>query len=896
VPDIATTYEYVAGNTLDIRSSENDYWQPRLPVMPNHGTEQYWMVSALWHRINIPYRMIQHTNKKLLIAKLTRFVEQHLPCVRYICETPLDEWDFWEFAETYISLGNSHYEDDLGRVTTERIALPRKEPPFTVILRYIPEWPTELDDIAKHIRCGNLYVENAIGDWIPFPNATLETHSIYFACVHVLQQIMLCIRQHQDNVVLVDALWEYYCAFTDIFYFCCSRNRFDDRFLLTPIDINLDNAPREDEYLHAARSEHGTPWELYYPHDNRAFCEGDLPNLFHVLMQLPLWGEQNRPVHDIGRLLQKALPFASQRRRLIPITVRDVENSNALWRVLSPVFWVMMANLYSGDLGQRKDALDMRKLLRARQLTQNKQLFLEMIQKSHADNNGATEGAPLIMFTAISMHILYMLSLNPHYMAASAGTGVDWTEYTTDTKEMARQLRESNTFAADAFEEARQLLFRAHKNSKMIVARLRKRSCAVTLSDTFNSDLEKVYMEVVQRFQNDLSKLSREDVNLAQTWSGRRFQHLPPEQALERARELCSLAIDTIGIDVETSTKEAILALLFRVHPADRLAPITICTLELPEYGGISREAINTAVHMVHVYYNRAVLSEFSKTMSSLLPYDFKVICYYFNIVAMLERVNLVRLDANFVRRVDKAMRERRYLLFPGQPMPLYAYDVFVTACCDRIVTLQHQNMYGHEKIAYDVQQQCFVCAWNTTGTKDADGDENPLVDDTNLDVLQRVEFTKQKRKRNRNERRLFNKLPCSGQPVLRIPLRGFILVHGNIREKKQAYTFCPQCGAFHRYHLSNYANPVDPYNAYRCQECIQQDPMQGHYRTCAFCKRSLKTWQELDVMVDDGFIERMYFCNAHYTTAAPEADRLPQKELWKLLGKRQYTKSRPVE
>ena len=135
-----------------------------------------------------------------------------------------------------------------------------------------------------------------------------------------------------------------------------------------------------------------------------------------------------------------------------------------------------------------KGNLTMRDLMRARELTSSKDLFVSMIKHSLESSK---EGGPLVVFTAFRMHIIYMASFNTEY-ANHARESIDWDNFVANTLEAAAITRESDLLPEDPLARARAQLIKAVKNNDSRVSRIHRRPMAVTLTERSNEILEKI--------------------------------------------------------------------------------------------------------------------------------------------------------------------------------------------------------------------------------------------------------------------------------------------------------------------------------------------------------------------------------------------------------------------
>ena len=106
-----------------------------------------------------------------------------------------------------------------------------------------------------------------------------------------------------------DAAHAYKMCFLDLFVYILSTNQ-------TP-NIRATDAALADQPVTMHEECAPVPFELYYPHDNRSMRAGDLPNMFNVLMHIPLWGEQNKSIFLAKEIMCKCLPFACQQRKVV---------------------------------------------------------------------------------------------------------------------------------------------------------------------------------------------------------------------------------------------------------------------------------------------------------------------------------------------------------------------------------------------------------------------------------------------------------------------------------------------------------------------------------------------------------------------------------------------------
>jgi hypothetical protein len=523
---------------------------------------------------------------------------------------------------------------------------------------------------------------------------------------------------------------------------------------------------------------------------------------------------------------------------------------------------------------------------------------------------------------------LYMASFNPQYVD-QAKRCIDWDYFKEDVLKLADIVRSQSLFPDDAFAQARKQLSKTVKSPHARVHRLRRRSMAICLMDQFNETLEKTILKNKQNFFNDHSKFVdlmngqlKKTIRMStlelivpdefrnkflETTIGMHLQNanvadcfadLPSFLSiLDKAFSVSRDALSFYRRLMEGSYKAPILNLLIRMPPSERLTLRAFQVLTLNEYGGISDQCVTLLCELVKIYHEKAVPKEFRNRIDKISMPHFMVACFYFNMVALLEKISFVPLDAETVRRTDEAMVRRRHLLFPGQDVPERIYDVSVALCCEKVCTLMGFGKHGEKKVAYDIEKQMYVCAHGKSMKKTlkktsipnmdqldedgADGGENEEEDedeeddmlaptvsrtavlmqnDTELDfnasvlsstmiatdltadaATKKGKGTKralimQERKAIRNERKTFSKIPC-GQPVLTFPLRGRALIWGDTLENKVQIMFCPSCGSLHVYSMLNFSGSET--GLYRCNECAREELMHVEHRRCAYCQRS---------------------------------------------------------
>ena len=675
--------------------------------------------------------------------KINAFINAHIPVVRFL-DSLEDPRDDMINELPYTGLGKSHYDEDRNAITIESHTLHEARPyPLDVIRKAYPNQPWTVEELLE------------------------RTLSVREACLYICRQ---CKEFHETakSSLIRDSLWFYHACFVDYFY---------------------NYKPEYDRYM---------PVELY-PFDNRAFTAYDLPCAFHVLAQIPLWGEQMAPAFPLGKFIQKSLPFAGARRTLINHTDKLIASNEAFWKIFSSVFYCMLMDMYPEHLSSGKRNFDMNHLMQMKQIASDKQMLRAALTNNSAKEN---DKGCFIVFTAFRLWIVMMTDNQPHYRQV-----IDWDVFQAQTIDMAQRIRESVKGEEDIFANARELA--AHH--KMQVYRYRK-----------SGVIDSVYEKMTECLEKDLYKLVEE-------WK------------CDKPAHVSLVFLDRIDTDISTDIKTNLLNALIRADSADW---ITICLsiMRVPRFGGVREESIHLIQDIINVYYKSAKPKDFEHILNQFHVPDFKVACWYFYVIHTLNKVDFQALTMEQVVQIDRAM-VNRYTLFPGQSLPTHAYNIFFTICCGKIKTMQGSQEFGHRDIAYDMETNSFVCAKSHKKSNDDDF------------VLSEFET---QRKHARKQRKDFNHIPCTDNPVLCVPLRGFMMIYN----KTERYMHCPSCAAFHRFHWTGFKG-----GEYACPECRAKE---RQYTTCTVCGvEANEIGPVIDPLTAKDVFQCLYYCKKHYKTVS---------------------------
>lgn len=843
--------------------------------------------------------------------KVQRFLDAHVQCCML-----LDAGDVTMDALIAAyggGLGESHYPCD-----AEFIQMSSREH----ILK-----PTPYSQIAHLLTAAAAAEDTAYlrepgeeEEWAPFPDAKRETHSILFKLV---AQLNACMQHMSEDHPLSDQLWLYYVSWTDLFHYCLRHGRMDDEFLLLPI-----GSKRDARLGHMQLGDTASPWTLFggwAQQGTRTFCADDLPDLYGMLVSIPLRGEQHTPRYVLGKIYQKALPFACGRRHIIKLVNLALTQEPGVWPLFRALCWTMLANLYPGELASPHGMLGMRDLLRIKELTDDRQALMSAL----AVREPSPSGAPLIVFTLFRLHIIHMASFNPQYVA-QASECIDWPFFVADSIKLARLVREHRLFAADCFATARLHLGKTVKTPNARVHRMRRRSLAVSLMDHFNERLEKSLLKTMRAYQQEQRLLvsltadryfgspSLMAAYVQQQLKDNSNAAMDAQYWLDESRETVRVICERYERALNVRCKSAILNALIALPPEQRMTGPAFAMLKAQEMGGVSDQCVALLCDLVRTYEQKAAPKEFKQRIGQLELDHFMVVCFYFNAAALVERISFVALDADTVQRTDMAMTAR---LVPGTPFDVESsYSVYIALCCERVCTLSGNGKYGNRKVAYDIERQCYICAAGKKhaddplashlddeerdndigGARDDDDDDHDgSADDEDLlgqmqGAVNKRTRVMQERKAIRNMRKRFSRIPC-GQPVLQVTLRGRALVWGNTADNKRQYMFCPQCASLHLFSMLGFSDSEFGY--YRCPECARRELMHLSYHTCAYCKRIVNSDEDYcDIYcpnVDDArhLLQRLYFCKVHLRIVQRHST-LPRPQLWQRIKQLQDARS----
>ena len=811
-PNVLETCEMLRDITLPEVPEETRIWKCEEPTNE--------LARAVWARVNISALLLKtqkgYTKRKeqFLRYRVMLFQNNH-------------------FEGSFGPLPRVQLDDDRDRITITKETYDVHPTPLQTLETEFPGFGWRMETVE--IRTSGLFYNPL--------RAEPETHQIYFAALTIMHQCREC---------ATDAAYFYFAAFMDLFAFGLGAQQMDDDFLTTKRSNTLLSA-----------------YELYYPHPTRAFTCWDLPDLFSVLCQIPLAGEQRTPNPGPETYLQKSLPFCCQRRTLVKRFVKDLERQPGIAALMSKLFWCMMGNMYPGTT---KD-FDMERLLRARRLADDKHALIEAFQREQFRPSGDCEefhqenfkGCKVIIL-AFRLWIYAMTYHNSHY-AEYASQYVDWTGFITSVIAAQEEMCAADIFKRDVFEDVRKM----SPAKNVDVYRYRKLTKVNFVLKYLHETLEKNVFCELDAWRRDKETLLDPHFTV-QKIEGTPIYDIYTDQL--SAIEFCDLKIEQLGERIPPKIKGNILNTMLMVPSADRMSPTVMSMLRLPQFGGVSRNAILTLLGMIDVYKAGAKprkVREFTGFVESTL--ELKILCWYATVVSILNSIKFLPLDVHSVRSIRRAFVEEKYKLEPGQTLEPNVYEVFLTVCCRKVVIPEGAKDFKHKNIYYDAVVGRLMCDKTVKST-----DEDP-------------DF----RKKIRNMRKDFSAIPCTKSPVLRVNLYGKQLVYGSSFDKTNVYMHCPRCGTFHLYEWVNWSGSPD--GRYRCGACRAAEPGQMTYYSCTHCQKSLTAatakQYTLRIMCTDEIFKYVYYCKTHYSSAKNYKWTFFEGEIRRRVTKKAIKKSR---
>ena len=340
------------------------------------------------------------------------------------------------------------------------------------------------------------------------PRQCQQSHSL--PCVYIPHGETPTVS-HQHGIA-PEELYFYWVAFVDLFYWGLSqqqqqqpRDMSDERLLNQPINPN--------DVL--------TPFEVFYPHDTRAFTAYDLPNVSTILSFIPLQGEQRAPSTPLVKFVQKCMPFCCQRRGLVAHTVDFIKSTPAFFDLFGPVIWCMLANTYPTELAgtDRNTLFDMDRLMRVKHITDSRQSLVYALGRLHLMPSAKSlqkafhrenDRGCWIVLSAVRLWVNMMIRKDEHYLSV-ARQCMEWDAITKESIAYAMKIRTTDLYKVlnDPFKPARTVLSDGKKNQKQFVNRYRVTTAISTISKCLMSQFEKTLIRETVNWKLDRQKLRK---------------------------------------------------------------------------------------------------------------------------------------------------------------------------------------------------------------------------------------------------------------------------------------------------------------------------------------------------------------------------------------------------
>jgi len=852
--------------------------------------EKYLLALTVWCRINLSHVFLQksqfdvYRKNKLLQKKIQLFQNNHLAIALQLERDGYVLKD--DLAGYYTSLTKEIallYDDARDNIRVEKKTHVLRETPLEIIEREFPDQTWRLENTPPD-------VERAREHYDPlYPVGRENDHQLYYVCLTIMAQ---CAETYESTKL--DALYFYYLAFVDLFFFCLGQPDPDmsDSFLVSRLDEGTLRI-----------------LDVYYPHDTRVFTCWDLPDLSHVLYHIPLAEEQLKPRTIIEKYIKKSLPFCCQRRTFVDTFTKTLHNKAPETVIIQKLVWCMLANAYPDT----KKVFDMRRLLRVRQICTDIPMLEEAFSRERwrpENQDKAVQSAFKketfrgceVIINAYRLWIYAMVYRNKYYQEY-AGKYLSWDPFVKHTFSICELCQQTDIYGEDAFALVRSRLSSMRlKNSQ--VQRYKKGDEITFVLRYLKEALEKDVFRRLYWLRQAKEKLDDPHVPV---FTATKDVLWLKESAVSRldALRLCQTVEPSLTEELPIKIKQNILNVLLRVPAHERLTPLCLGILQLPEYGGMQENTLLILMALFKIYDTTGKpqrMRQYIQYFDSV--YEIKLLTWYLTVVWRLNHIRVAPLDAPSVRGVHRAFMQRKYKLAPGQKLSPKVYEICVSICCKRILANCGTHGYGNHSVYYDTINRVYLCNKSYkghVGYKDADGKGKAMLTDNN-DTVQPKQKKRKKRpvttenKTIQQMRKKFAEIPCKNNPVLRINLEGRMLVYGISRNKLTKFTHCPRCAAFHEYEWQNWAGSPD--GRYRCRECRESEITTNlKMFRCFHCENTVPPKAalrcQLEVFSDD--LEQpfryVYFCEKHYNLAKKYNHVVPENELRPLVKKAEEKK-----
>lgn len=902
-------------------------WRPRCREPEDHerlSADRHGWYCTLYLRTEIGDALLyalslSKSNRPERLDRRRRWAKAHVPLLHYADECELVDLDPVQVARLYCPLGPSWYQDSVDLIEMRHFYVENKPTPDVTLAEHGCAFPEPVERAAQRIHAAfegdepgpearRIWEQLQRQDHWFYPKRLLRpeqvgSHSLYAAMVLRLDTLSNVRRVNRDASgapgPVADAAYLYQLAFLDLMVSCEQAGRWDDEFMLSVL-------PQKGM----------STFELAYPFPDRAFQWGDLPDLFIVLCRdIMLFGDRIEFSYPLGNIMQKCMPYASQRRMMFD-RIKPAAEDPGFWKVFRLVMWCTFAGVYPGC----KERPDGAKALFLYRLCADKERFLAALAPVKREKQSSRSCT--IVYTAFRIYMAHMVADNPGFRYASPSP--NWKAMLDNSRQMAQLVRASHVYAQDVFKDARIRLDRHNKNAKAHVYRYRSHALARKLYDVCSTTLTKlVFLEIeilrglLHQVRECLLALERgEDPQasfseLLRTRLRKELSACDPShshqlsQALQNTQLLLELRLREYSRDISLDAKNAILNLVVDL-PAHLCYDIrTLYLLTLERFGAVEPATCRGMVKLAQINLNAGFPGKSNKVLDRLTAYDLRVVSWYWFCVKLMDNYKVAPLPARVVAATEAAMKKRRFALYPGlQELKDHAWTVCVSLCC-RQVLCEKDNSIGTDKVKFHESLHDIVCEREKTLTS--------------CDLSQPTTSSAEQKKRARYMKQAFFWIPCHEQPVLRINLRGKLLIHKSNRSSQERYMRCPQCAGFHKV-----VNDCWLSGDYACPSCTQRNAVVAKRWSCAYCREPVPPiwrkpagskkpeWLPPESFVQvhrptvgsdpqdpdwdpaqdpPGATQVLCFCQKHWKAARNRAKRVDKRHLWQIIGERTVNK-----
>jgi hypothetical protein len=345
-------------------------WTPRTPPELFGKRERY-----IWARVNLVVALAEAQGIQVTGPLWLRYLDSHLPAIRQI-----DAGDpNWTLPRP-VKISTSHLTLHRGHLlkNEDRMILDRLEAQYPTLCWRIED----VSPVTILDKCN------------PYNVTKLDGYTKYWACMHVIAN---CIEVRSFDA------YQYLACFTDLF-------------------ASVTDDDPNDDILDLVR---------FYPYDNRAFTPYDMPDPTALLIHIPLWGEKLPAPSKLIHVIQKSLPFAFQRRKIVHVVQGLLRRSESFFRLFARLLWCMYAQLYPNQDDESRQ-FDIKRLVAIQRACYSREKLTSWF---------STDKAGSVVTTVIK---LWVTLIRP-----PASKRVDWDAVAAASYEQAHYLVANTDFARE---------------------------------------------------------------------------------------------------------------------------------------------------------------------------------------------------------------------------------------------------------------------------------------------------------------------------------------------------------------------------------------------------------------------------------------------------------------